>query len=119
MLDINNAYINTIDANIICRKYMHRLQDFIFKKIVLYFDYSLNLDKDDIEELNEIYDEFTNELDEESECGINRDWCEITDNETITENQIKKIYYELRKNKDKLSFCDADNIIKILCDYNK
>ena len=66
-----------------------------------------------------MFDNCTKELEEESEEGLKRDWFEITSYETATDNQFKKIYYELRKNKDNLSFTDADLIIKILCDYNK
>lgn len=118
MLDINNAFINTIDANIIARKYMHLLEDKIISDInqctadIGSFHYINKRTLDDI------YDNFTQELEEESEQGFIRDWNEITENETVTENQIKKIYYELKKNRNKLSFTDADLIIKILCDYN-
>ena len=116
MLDINNAYINTIDANIIARRYMHQLEGYILNKINK--DYGKAIEFENREDIDDIYDSFTDELDSESEEGRIRDWEEITDKDTITENQIKKIYYELRKNKEKLSFTDADLIIKILCDYN-
>jgi len=115
MLNINNAFINAVEANIIARKYMHFLENFILSQI----EDAEEFKEEFGEEINSLYDAFTDELDAESSEGMARDWEEITDKETITENQIKKIYYELRKNKEKLSFADADNIIKILCWYNE
>lgn len=114
---INNAFINTIDANTIARKYMHELENKIIKDVQEMFEGKWEYR--DRAEIDEIYDNCTQELEDESEEGLIRDWDEITDKETITENQIKMIYYKLRQNKENLSFCDADLIIKILCDYDE
>lgn len=115
---INNGFINTIDANIIARKYMHRLEKQIIGMIENELMQKIEFEKKEREELDDIYDNFTIELEDESEQGLLRDWREITKTETMTENQIKRIYYELKKNKEKISFTDADLIIKILIDYN-
>ena len=96
---------------------MHELEDYILS-LVNNCSFEIVYDDEEVKDIQEIYDNCTLELEQESEEGLERDWEEITDDATVTENQIKKIYYELRKNKDKLSFTDADLIIKTLINYN-
>lgn len=108
-LDINNKFINLVEATIIARKYLHKMQS-------VYENDKSEYTRDKLED---IYDDLTIELEEDAIDGLLRDYIEITGEYSSTENQIKRIYYELRRNKERLSFSDADNIIKILKSYEE
>lgn len=100
-----NGIINTHEANRICRKYIHLMENF-------YIDNENN----EYDNVKDIYEDATIEMFEESEFE-RRGVPDIDERGTATTNQIQRIYYRLRNYKEELSFVDADEIIKILDAY--